>query len=274
MAMSDSLADMRGLAERLAVRAAEVSSAHLGRVAVRRKADASEVTDVDVAIESLILDALAAQYPDHAVLTEEGSARPGRHGPVESAEFCWVIDPLDGTRNFVREFPIFSTSIAVLRAGRPVVGVIHSHTTGQTFSAIDDGQSLLDSRPAQVSDEPPGHNTIIAVPTGRRLPAAPVVKAWIDRYVLRNIGSTALHMALVASGALDAAFCEECKVWDVAAGALLVERAGGICTDLAGRPLFPAAFAREAGTDVPFLCASPAVHTALLHDIESEMRKR
>ena len=111
------------------------------------------------------------------------------------------------------------------------------------------------------------HDILIAIPSSRRKPVLPVVNAWMDRYVVRNVGSTALHLAYVACGAVDAALCHDAKLWDVAAGILLVTEAGGRCTDFGGQPVPTQSPAGYAGEDVPTLAAAPLVFSSLLDDL-------
>jgi myo-inositol-1(or 4)-monophosphatase len=266
MPVGADLQSMLALATRLAVEAGQIARTRLGTARAQRKVDGSDVTDVDVAIETYVLEALGAAYPQHAVLSEEG-VKAGPHGDPGTSEFCWVIDPLDGTRNYVRKLPIFCTSIAVLQEGVPIVAVVHAPTTGQTFTAIKDGPARVDAATIRATAKPLEHDALLGVPTSRHAPSVKIIKRWADDFILRNLGSTALHMAWVASGALDGAFCVECKLWDIAAGALLVERAGGICTRMDGSPIFPFALGRYRGEDTPFLAGGTAVHGALLESV-------
>ncbi|MFQ6048920.1 MAG: inositol monophosphatase family protein, partial [Phycisphaerae bacterium] len=218
------------LAGDLALRAAGAVRQRFGSSTARLKQDRTLITEADQAAQQLMLDELAERYPGHAVLAEETIKDPSRHGLVEKAELCWVIDPLDGTRNFARGLPIFSTVIAVLQAGRPVAAAVADVMTGQLYRAAAGGGAYLDGRLLSVRRDQPGQHALVAVPSGRDRPTPPAVLQRVARFTLRNLGSSALHLAMVASGALDGAFCLECKLWDVAAGALLVAEAGGKIT--------------------------------------------
>ncbi|NOT00883.1 MAG: inositol monophosphatase [Phycisphaerales bacterium] len=254
----------RGFAESLVARAGEVVREMSGRTRIERKADDSMVTEADRRVEALIRGAIADRFPDHAFVGEEMYA--GRRGtrPMIEAEYCWVVDPIDGTRNFAHRFPMVATSIALMRGDRPVVGVVTEHTTGTVYSAVAGEGAHCDGRAMRVNNEAISRDTLVAVPSGRHQPILPIIRDWVDRYVLRNVGSTALHMAYVAAGAVDAAFGYECKLWDVAAGALLIDEAGGRCTGLDGRTPLPLDPRGYDGRDMPFFCASPAVFEALL----------
>jgi len=242
----------------------ELARGLIGRTAADRKPDRTVVTEADHAVQDLILTRVAERYPRHAVLAEETVRRPHRHRGAAEAEYCWVVDPIDGTRNFTRSLPVFATAVAVLRGGLPVAAAVYEPNLEQLYAASVGGGSTLNGRAVGVSREPPHHDTLIGVPSGRNQPTPPAVHDWLDRWNLRNLGSTALHMALVAAGSIDAAFCQECRVWDVAAGWLLIREAGGLCTDLAGGDLFPLDLSAAADRDLPFLAAGPSLHPRLL----------
>ncbi|MCP4248196.1 MAG: inositol monophosphatase [bacterium] len=249
------------LARRLAVEAGAIILEHQGGAAVRRKADGSEVTDADLAAERHILGAIRSRYPDHAQLAEESGA--GSEA-VTSAEYCWVVDPLDGTRNYTRGFPCFATSIALLREGQPVVGVIREHTTGHVYAAAASSDVTKDGRVIRVAQRKLGRSFIVGVPRIHQNESPTTIQRLLDRVNVRGTGSTALNLALVASGALDAAFARRCHSWDIAAGYLLVHRAGGVCTSLSGGPLWPMPAEVDPTGRTPFLAAGPHAHAALL----------
>lgn len=134
---------MKMLAERLAGEAAELSLARIGRINAKRKADNSLVTETDYAIQERITSAIIQQFPDHAILAEEHIPGAGTGVTTTEARFTWVIDPLDGTRNYVSRLPCFATSIAVLDRGTPVVGVIVEHNLRRCYAAIADRKSVV-----------------------------------------------------------------------------------------------------------------------------------
>ena len=156
------------------------------------------MTDVDHAVQDILLERIGREFPSDAVITEETQKHPERHAAVGAAARCWVIDPIDGTRNYARGFPLFSVSVALMEAGRPVLGVIHNPMTGNMYSASAGGGAWLDGAPMKTVDQPQSSGTLIGVPSARRAALPEIIHRWIDRMVLRN-GST-LHLALVASG--------------------------------------------------------------------------
>lgn len=261
-------AELLSAAIRLARLGGRIAADRIGQAETSRKADRSYITQVDFEIQDALLDVIAAEFDDHAVLVEETLSRSERHAPIDQADTCWVIDPLDGTRNFSRALPIFSTSVAVMREGRPVVGAICNAMTGRVFAASAGRGATLDDRPVRVRDEPPTADTIAFLRGKSRSPASPTIHRWVDRFAIRNIGSTALHLAFVAGGSADAAYHQQCKLWDLAAGALLVVEAGGVVTSAIGRPLFPVDLAAYHDDDMGFLAAGPNLHAHMLADVE------
>jgi myo-inositol-1(or 4)-monophosphatase len=256
-------------AVRLARLGGRMAADRLGQARTTRKADDTFLTQVDGEIQEALLGVIAEEFSGHAILAEEHLANPQRHAPVDRAEYCWVIDPLDGTRNFSRALPIFATSVAVMREGWPILGAICEAMTGQVFSASAGRGATLDGHPIHVCDNPADRDTIIAVRgrTGRAAPAA--VHRWTDRYILRNVGAAALHLAFVAAGMVDAAYNAQCKLWDIAAGALLVTEAGGLVTTLKGEPIFPLSPRNYHNEDMRFLAAGSILHSQLLPDAQA-----
>lgn len=273
MSQPDEIPALLETAIRLARMGGNIAADRLGQARTTRKRDRSFVTQVDFEIQDALLDALAEQFPGHAAIVEEDVSRPDRHAPVDEAEFCWVIDPLDGTRNFSRGFPVFSTSVAVMREGRPIVGVVCHANTGQVFAASVGGGATLDGRPTHVRDEPPTSDTMVFMRGRSDHPAPPMMHRWLDLFSFRNIGSTALHMAFVAGGIVDVAFHQQCKLWDLAAGSLLVTEAGGMATQPNGDDLFPICLDEYDNDDMGFLAAGLSLHAHLLADARESNRE-
>jgi len=257
-------------AVRLAALGGQTAAARIGQARTTRKADRTFVTQVDTEIQDKLLNLIADEFPSHAVLAEEEQVHADRHALIDEAEYCWVIDPLDGTRNFSRAIPVFATSVAVMRDGWPLVGAVCNAMTGQVFAALQGRGATLDGQAIHVRDESGHRDTMIAVRGRSGLAAPPAVHRWTDRYVLRNIGAAALHLAFVAAGMFDAAFSVQCKLWDVAAAALLITEAGGVITTTRGDPIFPCNPADYRGQDLGFLAAGPRLHAELLPDVREE----
>jgi myo-inositol-1(or 4)-monophosphatase len=269
--------EMLNLATALAVEAASISLSTFGKVVARRKPDDSVVTDTDNAIQARIVQRISETYPDHAILAEEC----GWHGPrlrghgfapceaPANAEYVWVVDPLDGTRNYASGLAYFATSIAVLEKGRPIVGVVYEHNLRHLYTATAGGGAFLNGRSIRVVEPPASHDHLIGVPSSKDDLTVRVLREWVatEGFILRNFGAATLHLGMVASGALEAAYVKQSKIWDVAAGALLVREAGGRITDPSGGELLPFTLEADPNRDIPFLAGGPTMHARLLQSI-------
>lgn len=253
------------LIQRLADEAAEVVKPFFRQpLAVEDKADHSPVTAADRAVEAAIRRMLERDRPEDGIFGEEYGAASGRSARL------WVIDPIDGTRNYARALPMFSVSVGLMEAGFPVVGLIYNPMTGQMYSASRDGGAWLDDERIETPESPPTGELFIGLPSGREEILPPPVHRWIDRMVLRATGSTALNLALLASGALDAVFCSKCRLWDMAAGALIVEEAKASVTDHDGHPYFPIDLAAYHSDITPFMAARPDLLVRLLAELRDD----
>ena len=264
------LTKMRKLAEALAGEASD----WLGRSGEVRgvafKADCSIVTEADLAVQALMADRLESECPDHAIIGEESTQDHWPGATLETARYCWVIDPIDGTRNYAVGFPCFATSIALLDYGVPVVGVVREHNTGRTYSAAVGCGATCDNRPIEALKQRVSGDRIVAFASSKDELSVGICHRWISQpgLVARNLGSAAMHLALVASGAIEGAFARRCKIWDIAAGALLVTEAGGKATRLDGKPLFPFDFGNDPNVNTPILAGTCELHRELLSDIQ------
>jgi myo-inositol-1(or 4)-monophosphatase len=242
-----------------------------GRVVTSLKADRSFVTDADHAVQAALLARISERYPSDAVISEETQADPESHASAERARRCWVVDPIDGTRSYARGFPGFCVSVGLLDAGVPVVGVIHNPLTGQTFSAAAGCGAWCDARRISVRSDPLTNDTLMAIPSRTKQSLPSVVHAWVDRVVIRNLGSTALHLALTAGGALDATFADECRLWDIAAGAVILREAGGRILSLDGRDYFPVDAGAYRDEVMPFIAGGPTVVEDMLREYRASL---
>ncbi|MCP1728470.1 histidinol-phosphatase [Natronospira proteinivora] len=202
---------------------------------VRIKADQTPVTEVDLAAERAIVKVIAEDWPAHAIWSEEQGA-----GDL-AAEWLWLIDPLDGTRSFIRGTPFFSTQVALMHRGRLVLGVSHAPGFSETAWAMQGGGAFLNDEPISVSET--GGLRDATLSTGNLASLAARPRAWADfgRLVsqverIRGYGDFC-HYHLLARGALDAVLESDVNILDVAALAVIVEEAGGRMTQLDGQPL-------------------------------------
>ena len=229
------LSDVRGLALELADVADALTLAAFRRpVEVHHKADGSEVTEIDIAVELTIRDRIHAAFPDHRVVGEEGGADTDATGPELVP--VWTIDPIDGTTNFAKGNPIFATLIACSFEGRDLVGVVSAPALGSRWDGIVGEGARQDGRPVHVSDvatlaraevsvgafddledRVPGLLSRLAVTTARQ----------------RGYGDFWAY-CLLASGSTDAVVEARLNAWDLAAVRAVVEAAGGRVTDLDG----------------------------------------
>lgn len=202
---------------------------------IETKPDLTPVTEADRAVEELLRKHVAAERPDHLVVGEE----LGADGAGGEGRSRWIIDPIDGTKNYVRGIPVFATLIALERDGALVLGVASAPALGRRWwaargeGAFADGAPVLVSRVARLADAQLGHSSISSwAAAGLR-----------DRFLElerrcwrgRGFGDFWMHM-LVAEGAVDVAAEPEVSLWDVAAVQVIVEEAGGRFTSLEGAP--------------------------------------
>ena len=194
------------------------------------------VTEVDTASEALIVGLILQARPQDGILAEEGSAREGSSG------VRWVIDPVDGTTNFLYGFPAYAVSIAVEEAGEAVAGVVYNAATRELFAAAKGRGATLNGKPIHVSGETDLGKALVATgfgydPAVRKRQAATLTRLIGDVRDIRRAGSAALDLCSVACGRVDAYYEQGLNAWDHAAGALIVREAGGR-TDFLGEPGF------------------------------------
>ncbi len=223
------------------------------------------VTEADKASEKLITERLESYFPDHAVLGEEfGMSRKARMpDPSASAvtsDYCWVIDPLDGTANYAVRCPIFAVVIALLHNGAPVLGVVFDPNADRMFSAAEDSSATLNGEPIHVND----HEKLDPVGLfGFGSPVLETLHPFIQKCgKARSLGAAALHICSVATGCFDGSLDFYTKLWDIAAPVVILQEASGCTTHPSGAPLFPLSPDAPAyqGHDIPFLSTNGRIH--------------
>lgn len=234
---SNSEADFLRVAEQAARTAGQILEDWAGRFTVSEKGPADLVTEADVASQTAIHRILSERFPDHGFVGEEGLLT----APGES-DYRWIIDPLDGTSNYVHRFPYYAVSIGLERRGQLVAGVIYDPTRDELFAARRGAGATLDGRPIHVSrfNRLDQAMVIASFPPGVTADSPPIrrfLTVLPHAQTIHRSGSAALNLAYIASGRLDAFWSTSLKPWDVAAGALLVAEAGGRVTKLSGGPL-------------------------------------
>jgi myo-inositol-1(or 4)-monophosphatase len=200
---------------------------------VRYKGEVDLVTEIDEEAEQVIREILLKAIPAYGMLAEEGGALVGE----EDAR--WIVDPLDGTTNYAHGLPIFCVSIALQRAGKVVLGVVHDPMREETYVAERGGGATFNGEPIKVSETKKLIQALIA--TGFPFDRAQMPESLdlFGRFAaitrgMRRLGSTALDLCYVAMGRLDGYYERGIWAWDIAAGALILEEAGGKVTDYQG----------------------------------------
>lgn len=197
------------------------------------------VTEYDQKAESLVVERLTKAFPDHGIVAEEGSSRECRN----AEGYRWYIDPLDGTNNFAHHIPHFSVSIALYKEDRPEAGVVYDPMRGELFWAARGNGAYLNEKRLQVSQTDTVEGSILAsgFPYDRHHSAVDNLDQ-IARFLkkcqgFRRFGSCALDLAYLAAGRYDGFWEFKLSSWDLAAGVLLAEEAGGRVTRIDGSPM-------------------------------------
>jgi myo-inositol-1(or 4)-monophosphatase len=243
---------------------------HYGRVERQTKRGAEAVTAADRASQRLIIDELARRFPDDGVIGEEnddGSAITNR-APRRGSR-VWVIDPLDGTNNFVAGLGTFAVCIGLLDAGMPVLGVVYDVCRDEVHAAERGGGAWRDGESVHAATTPPTERSLLMLTSNLldadgRLPGWAVALHAQTRLKVRVLGSAALEAIQVACGTAHGSITVNGKLWDIAAAAAVLIEAGGTLTGLDGGPVFPYALDGYAGAKVPYVAAAPAAVAELL----------
>ena len=203
------------------------------RIPYELKGDFDLVTDADRASEKFIVERLRSHFPAHNIVAEEGG------GHQSGSEYCWYVDPLDGTTNFAHGFPIFNVTLGLERAGEMIAGVVYDPTRPEMFTAERGSGAYLNNRRIHVSKAKRVDESLVATgfPSQRRHQNVNIhyyYQMAMISHGVRRAGAAAIDLAYVASGRLEGFWEFGLNPWDMAAGILLVEEAGGICTDMHG----------------------------------------
>ena len=229
---------------------AQINFARINQSDIKTKAYNEFVTFVDEEAEKAIVDIIHGRYPDHTILGEEQGLKGNE------SDYLWIIDPIDGTTNYIHSFPVYCVSIALKIKGRLEVAVIYDPSRQELFTAIRGMGALLDGRKIRVSKQ----RTLQGALLGTGFPYRDQLD-WLEVYLdifidftrivgaIRRPGSAALDLAYVASGRYDGFWEFGLKPWDVAAGVLLIQEAGGLV-----KGMIPGEDAVESGS---LLCGNP-----------------
>lgn len=206
------------------------------RQSVEYKGEVDLVTEADRQAEQAIKEILQEAFPAHGILAEEGGNLPSE------TDSRWIVDPLDGTTNYAHGLPILAVSIALERAGEVVLGVVHDPMAEETYAAERGGGATLNGQNLRVSNTDELIRALLATGFPYDRDDLPPVLELFGRFAMltqsmRRLGSAALDMCYVAAGRLDGYYERGIKAWDIAAGALIVEEAGGKVTNYRGGKL-------------------------------------
>jgi myo-inositol-1(or 4)-monophosphatase len=222
------------------LRAGAIQASHLGaEIRIDKKGKIDLVTEVDVAVERMVRALIGERFPDHDILAEEFGG-PG----TRQSRHCWILDPLDGTTNYAHGLPVFCCTLGLEIDGVVEVGAVYDPCRKELFTATRGGGAFLNGRPLRVSRIDTLVDallvtgfpyTVHGTAMGRRLVS--LFQAFLTQaQAVRRLGSAALDLCYVAAGRFDGFWENSLKPWDVAAGSLIVEEAGGRMSTLDGRP--------------------------------------
>ncbi len=219
------------------------------------------VSYVDKEAEKKLVSVLQKLLPQAGFITEEGTVEQS-----QSHEYNWIIDPLDGTTNFMHGLPVYAISIGLVKNKKPILGVVYEVTRKECFHAIENGPAYCNDKVISVSKVTSLNESLLA--TGfpyyqfEKMEAyLNIIRTFLDKtHGIRRLGSAAIDLAYVACGRLDGFFEYNLNAWDVAAGAFIVQQAGGVVTDFKGGDNFM--FGGE------LCCATHRIHTEMLQVIQ------
>jgi myo-inositol-1(or 4)-monophosphatase len=246
-----------------------------GRFDVRHKGPADLVTQADLASQEIVRQTVLGAFPDHCLLGEETACLLGEttaaKTPAERAEYRWIVDPLDGTTNYVHGVPHYCVSLALERNGHLLVGAVFDPVLNECFTAADGRGAWLNGQPIHTSNAASLSDALAATgfPTNVT-PDSLDLRLFLELLphcqAIRRGGSSALNLCYVAAGRFDLFWSFSTHIWDVAAGVLLVREAGGIVTSPDGGE-----FSLEAAN---FLAAANPAILAPLKQIAKKMEER
>jgi myo-inositol-1(or 4)-monophosphatase len=216
---------------------ARVVRNYFGRVSqINQKGAFDLVTEADTESEKQIIETIRKAFPDHAILAEESGANQG------AAEYQWLIDPLDGTTNYVHHLPFFTIAIALAARDKIVLGLVLNPMDGELYSAIAGKGAALNGKPIKVSSTASVSDSLLV--TGFPYDFNEIIKPAMKRFRIcqqasqgvRRLGSAALDICYLACGRFDGFWEQNLKPWDKAAGAIIAAEAGAVITNFSNQP--------------------------------------
>jgi myo-inositol-1(or 4)-monophosphatase len=258
----------RHAAQEAARRGAAVLEEWRGKFRVREKGRADLVSEADVNAQESIRSFLQGRFPEHAFLGEEGPAAKSR--PAPDAPPTWIVDPLDGTTNYVHDCPLYCVSIGLQIDGEMVVGVVYEPSRGEMFHAAAGQGAYLNDRRLRTSATERLDQALLATGFPPDLRDQESSLDWWRYFSyharsLRRTGSTAINLAWLAAGRFDGYYAFDNHVWDVAGGVVLVAEAGGVLSNADGSPYDP--YTPDA------LASNGPLHAALVESLRRDPRR-
>jgi myo-inositol-1(or 4)-monophosphatase len=231
---------------------------------VHYKGRANIVTDIDLRSEKRLKSFLRAEYPDHNILSEE--SKP----VIRDTSYKWILDPLDGTNNYSFGIPFFSIVIALTRGDDVLLGIVYDPLRDEMFSARKGKGATLNGSPIHVTKKKTVKESLIGLDLGYvdekgKKSLEFITSLWPKMYAYRIMGSAALGMAYTACGRLDLYFHLLLYPWELACGSLLVAEAGGLVTDIEGKPL--------SSWEGSIIASNKAIHTDFLRIMREKIRQ-
>lgn len=250
-------------AREFSLEAGELLLSYYGKITSRtqKSGRGDFVTEADHAVEDFFREKLEKSFPSHNLLSEEcGWVKNDPSAPT------WVLDPVDGTRNFAQGIPTFAISLGCVLEDQPVLGAIYDPCHDQLYHAAKGQGAFLNDEPIGVSDTPDLIDALISVSwSPNRLDQDAFLRTMekVNRYTTyyRRIGSAAIVLSYVACGKFDGYIQAGINPWDIAAGVVLVEEAGGKISDFQGNPI------NVLEKDINLLAANPSVHSLILKEV-------
>jgi myo-inositol-1(or 4)-monophosphatase len=259
--------DIESTAKSVILQAGELVRDHMGKVSsshIHNKGPSDYVTDIDTRSQALIVEAISRRFPDHHIMAEEATNSGIKEG------YTWIIDPIDGTTNFIHGFPFVAISIAVAKDKELTLGFVLDPVRGELFSARRGAGAYLNGVKINARMDAGLEDSLIA--TGFPFRARHLIEPYLNCFRgvfskvsgIRRAGSAALDLAYVAAGRVDGFWEALLSPWDVAAGSLLVKEAGGMVSDFWGKDDYLANGNIVAGAPsvFPFLLDQAGIHLA------------
>jgi myo-inositol-1(or 4)-monophosphatase len=255
------LDEMLTFSKGLARASGALAMSYYGKANPTLKYDYNLITEADLAVQEYIRREVKASYPNHKFLGEEGKSLPEDR---DLQEPLWVVDPVDGSAAFSAGMPIWGVSISLFDGTRPVLGVFHLPVTGELYSAVSGAPAMLNDREIAVRDESVDNESLL-------LTYSRFHSDFVTQFPgkVRSLGSSVAHIAYVARGAACGAVLGNVHVWDVAAGQVILQAAGGSIRDLSGKLVEMSNYLEGEKIDRVLVAAAKGQHKEIISTLEA-----